>query len=229
MIETPPEIPSQADNKTSGKQGEVANRAIRERLAQLIDESGEGCASVSRLIGRNPAYIQQFIKRGVPRRLGESDRRLLARHFRVAEALLGGPEDSPPLAPASALPPDVVPIPFLQAGPSATLLIDRHMLDRLHGDRAQLAALVIDGDSMAPTLLAGDSVLIDCSDTRTPRDGIYVIGADGGLLVKRLSVHPVSHRVTILADNPAYPGFPDCDPAAIRLVGRVIWVARALG
>lgn len=227
MIETPPEPPPQTGGTITGKQGEVANRAIRERLAQLIDKSGEGCASVSRLIGRNPAYIQQFIKRGVPRRLAELDRRLLARHFGIAEALLGGPEHAT-ASPAVALPPDVVPIPFLRAKPCSALLIDRHMLDRLHGDQARLAALDIDSNSMAPTLMAGNSILIDRADNRTPRDGIYVIGSDGGLLVKRLSVHPVTSRVAILADNPAYPSFADCDPAAISLVGRVVWVARAL-
>ena len=38
-------------------------------LARLIEERGEDYAGLSRLIGRNAAYIQQFIKRGSPRRL----------------------------------------------------------------------------------------------------------------------------------------------------------------
>src|SRR5207253_10672482 len=61
----------------------------------LIEERGEDYAGLSRLIGRNAAYIQQFIKRGTPRRLAEADRRILARYFGVDEALLGAPEAAP--------------------------------------------------------------------------------------------------------------------------------------
>ena len=64
--------------------------AIRSRLDALIASRGEDYASLSRLLGRNASYVQQFIKRGVPRRLSESDRRILASHFGIAEHLLGG-------------------------------------------------------------------------------------------------------------------------------------------
>jgi len=63
----------------------------RAALQRLIDASGEGYAGLSRLLGRNPAYVQQYIKRGSPRRLAVGDRRLLARYFGVDEAVLGGP------------------------------------------------------------------------------------------------------------------------------------------
>ncbi|MGL6042941.1 MAG: S24 family peptidase [Sandaracinobacteroides sp.] len=81
---------------------------------------------------------------------------------------------------------------------------------------------------MAPTLLAGDHLLVDLADCGPARDGIYVIDGDSAPLVKRLSVNPVSRRVAILSDNAAYTSFPDCDPAEIRMLGRVIWVGRAL-
>lgn len=45
----------------------------RAALERLIEERGEDYAGLSRLIGRNPAYVQQFIKRGTPRRLAEED------------------------------------------------------------------------------------------------------------------------------------------------------------
>ena len=67
----------------------------RTALARLIVERGEDYAGLSRLIGRNAAYIQQFIKRGSPRRLAEADRRILARYFGVEEAVLGAPETEP--------------------------------------------------------------------------------------------------------------------------------------
>ena len=59
-------------------------------LQRLIEERKEDYAGLSRLIGRNAAYIQQFIKRGTPKRLDEKDRKRLAAYFGVSEALLGG-------------------------------------------------------------------------------------------------------------------------------------------
>jgi hypothetical protein len=41
----------------------------RAALQRLIEDRKEDYASLSRLIGRNSAYIQQFVKRGTPRRL----------------------------------------------------------------------------------------------------------------------------------------------------------------
>src|SRR5580765_6908865 len=64
-------------------------------LERLCAERGEDFAGLSRMLGRNPAYIQQFVRRGVPKRLKEEERRKLARYFSVPEALLGGPADLP--------------------------------------------------------------------------------------------------------------------------------------
>ncbi|MEM7525685.1 MAG: peptidase S24, partial [Pseudomonadota bacterium] len=65
--------------------------AVRARLDELIRSSGGDYTSISRMLGRNAAYIQQFIKRGVPKKLDEDDRRQLAAHFGVEERELGGP------------------------------------------------------------------------------------------------------------------------------------------
>src|SRR4051812_45496179 len=86
----------------------------RTLLEGLIRERREDYTALSRLIGRNAAYIQQFIKRGSPRRLAEEDRRRLARYFGIDEALLGGPV-LPPSGPDEAL----VGIPRLDVGASA--------------------------------------------------------------------------------------------------------------
>src|SRR5215218_9160090 len=64
-------------------------------LERLCAERGEDFAGLSRMLGRNPAYIQQFVRRGVPKRLKEEERRKLARYFAISEAVLGGPADEP--------------------------------------------------------------------------------------------------------------------------------------
>jgi phage repressor protein C with HTH and peptisase S24 domain len=82
---------------------------------------------------------------------------------------------------------------------------------------------------MRPTLSDGDDILVDGSEAaRRLRDGIYVLRREEALLVKRLAVNPAAGRVAVLSDNPEYPSWPDCDPAAIDVIGRVVWVGRRL-
>ena len=64
---------------------------VREELDRLIQQRRLGYSSISRMIGRNSSYIQQFIKRGSPRKLDDDDRRTLASFFGVDEQVLGGP------------------------------------------------------------------------------------------------------------------------------------------
>lgn len=71
---------------------------VRETLDVLIRARGLSYAGVSSLLGKNAAYIQQFIKRGSPKKLDEDDRRLLAEFFGVAESALGGPVSDLPVA-----------------------------------------------------------------------------------------------------------------------------------
>lgn len=222
--------------------------AIRKRLDELISSRGEDYASLSRRLGRNPTYIQQFVKRGVPRRLSETDRRVLAQHFGIAERLLGGPDDSqhrtvvarPGLMQRAD---DYVLIPRLGIGASAgggalpdddesplTALAFQSTWVRsvASGSPEALSVISVTGDSMLPTLADGDQILVDSADRERLRDGIYVLRTDDALLVKRLSVNPATRRLAIRSDNDAYPSWDDCDPAGVHVIGRVVWVGRRL-
>jgi phage repressor protein C with HTH and peptisase S24 domain len=208
----------------------------RAALERVIEERGEDYAGLSRLIGRNPAYIQQFIKRGTPRRLAEADRRLLARYFDIEESVLGGlaVEQKRGLTAVPRLEVDA------SAGAGAFdgdesgqthIAFDPGWLRRIaRGAPDQLSIIRVAGDSMAPTLADGDDILVDRGDDAARlRDGIYVLRIDGALVVKRLAVSPAARTVSIRSDNPAYPGWPDCDPAAVDVLGRVVWAGRRIG
>jgi phage repressor protein C with HTH and peptisase S24 domain len=209
----------------------------RANLERLIEERGEDYASLSRLIGRNAAYVQQFIKRGVPRRLAEQDRRILARYFGVSEEMLGG------------LPADekveigLTMVPRLDVGASAGpgafgsserassyLGFDPKWLRKLGaGNPQRLSIIRVEGDSMVPTLADGDEILVDrCEASDKIRDGIYVLRLDDALMVKRLALNPATRRLSVTSDNEAYPGWPDCDPDSIEIIGRVVWAGRRI-
>jgi phage repressor protein C with HTH and peptisase S24 domain len=209
----------------------------RKALERLCAERGEDFAGLSRLLGKNPAYIQQYIRRGTPRRLKEDERRKLARYFGVSETILGGP---PPAEPLGA---GLVPVKRVlvraSAGPGSIpdaeraepyFAFDERWLKALTGAAAdELSIIRVEGDSMAPTLNDGDDILVDargCDEQL--RDGIYVLRVDDSLLVKRLAIHPLGRRVTVQSDNPAYPDWPDCGLEQVNCIGRVIWAGRKI-
>ncbi|WP_417159003.1 hypothetical protein [Sphingomonas panaciterrae] len=72
---------------------------VRKRLALLSLKNNTSLSELSRLIGRNVAYLQQFIERGTPRVLAEKDRRILAEVLGVSEVELGGPAPAPAAEP----------------------------------------------------------------------------------------------------------------------------------
>jgi len=204
-------------------------------LEALIAERGEDYAGLSRLIGRNAAYIQQYIRRGSPRRLAEADRRRLAQYFGVEERVLGGPE---PLPSGGSL----LRVPRLDVGASAgagalgegeralgSLAFDPAWLRRIGVGVGDLSLIRVEGDSMTPTLADGDEILVDRADAASRfRDGIYVLRIEGALVVKRVGIDPAGGRLSVRSDNPAYPSWPDCEPGAVDVVGRVAWVGRRL-
>jgi len=206
-------------------------------LEQLCAERGEDFAGLSRMLGRNPAYIQQFVRRGVPKRLKEEERRKLARYFSVSETLLGGPPESePPLPGLVSVKRHPVSV---SAGPGAVVTeeygkpyfaFDERWLKALTPSQASKLSMVrVEGDSMTPTLNAGDDILVDMGDAAERlRDGIYVLRIDDAVVVKRLALNPTARRVTVQSDNPAYPDWPDCSLDDIKIIGRVIWSGRRI-
>jgi hypothetical protein len=217
---------------------------VRETLERLIRERGEDYVSLSRLIGRNAAYVQQYIRRGVPKKLDEDDRRTLSRYFGVEESVLGGPV-SPKVTAATSRTrgaAGLIAIPKIaaqaSAGPgslhdsdnvSGQIGFDAKWLRSVTTNPASVSVIQVEGDSMVPTLADGDDILVDRSDGADRlRDGIYVLRMDDALNVKRLAINPVSRTVTIKSDNAAYPSWPDCDLRKIELIGRVVWVGRKL-
>jgi phage repressor protein C with HTH and peptisase S24 domain len=204
-------------------------------LERLCAERGEDFAGLSRMLGRNPAYIQQFVRRGVPKRLKEEERRKLARYFSISETLLGGPPEE------AARSDGLVSIKrhpvMVSAGPGAIVSeeygkpyfgFDERWLKVLTPTPpSRLSVVRVEGDSMSPTLNSGDDILVDLDDrAERLRDGIYVLRVDDALIVKRLALNPIGRRVTIQSDNPAYPDWPDRGLDEINSIGRVIWSGR---
>lgn len=198
----------------------------RTRLAALIDATGASYAALSRMLRRNEAYLQQYVRRGTPRDLAERDRALLAAYFRIDAAELGGTPgpamamirrlDVEASAGAGALPGD--------DPDGGAMLLDPRLLDDLGLRPVSTAMLRARGDSMEPTIADGDQIVVDERDTQVGATAaIFVLRWEGTLLVKRLSL--AEGGIRIASDNPAYP---PVTTRAVDVIGRVVWLSRAL-
>lgn len=211
-------------------------------LGEIIADRGITYADVSRLIGRNHAYIQQFIKRGSPRRLDEQDRRIIARHFGVAEHLLSGfpsPQDG---RFSTSRPLKSVFLPKTLLGASAgtgaldedersadAIAVDARWLKGIGVEPSHASVIRVDGEAMAPTLRHGDDIIVDHSDTMGRlRDGLYLLRLDDVLMVKRVAMGPRRGIFSIVSDNNLYPSWGEMDLELVTVVGRVAWVGRSL-
>jgi phage repressor protein C with HTH and peptisase S24 domain len=94
---------------------------------------------------------------------------------------------------------------------------------------SQLAVVVVAGDSMEPTLHNGDHALIDTSQLNLRREGIYVLRLEDTLMIKRVTMHPSTKRLTLSTDNSRYQTYDDLEPSNVETLGRVIWIGRMLG
>lgn len=91
----------------------------------------------------------------------------------------------------------------------------------------QLSIISVKGDSMEPTLLDGDQVLVDMSKTNPDFDGLFVLRYGDALHVKRIGRHRKAGWVTITSDNDAYRQI-EAEYHEVAILGRVIWFGRKM-
>jgi len=101
--------------------------------------------------------------------------------------------------------------------------------DSLKASPSQLRIMHVAGDSMAPTLLDGDTVLVDMTRHLPNPPGIFVLDDGMGLVAKRLEHIPNSDppAVRVISDNKLYPEY-ERTADEIRIIGRIRWFAREI-
>ena len=198
--------------------------------AARISPACRGCSGAIPLTSSNSSGA------ACPSGLKEEERRKLARYFSISEALARGAARRCRRCRAACSASSAIRS-TVSAGPGAIVTeelgkpyfaFDERWLKALTASSpANLSIVRVEGDSMAPTLNAGDDILVDLGDAgQRLRDGIYVLRIDDALVVKRVALNPLGRRITIQSDNPAYPDWPDCGLDEINCIGRVIWSGR---
>lgn len=205
----------------------------RRKLLDLAERNGSSLAQLSALIGRNAAYLHQFVHRGSPRKLDEEDRRTLAQFFGVDESELRESEEKSKIGTKAGRDADWVDLPRLSLGASAgpgalpaeelpigALRFSARWLRAQGLEPAQLSAIAVAGDSMEPVLRDGDEILVD----RTPRplrDGVHVVRVGDALLVKRIDASR-GGVLALISDNPAYRPM-EVPASEVEVIGKVVW------
>ena len=226
---------------------------VRRRLLRLLTAKGSTLQAASIAMGRNEAYLQQFVHRGTPKILAEDDREILAEHLGCRPELLKHGRSyrlathakrPPPPEDAYAAPRgySVIPEADVQAVAGvetwngelretgeAWLFADSFIRHRLRAEPGDLWMIEADGDSMEPVLSSGDHFMIDVSRTVPAPPGIFVIWDGIALVAKRIEHVPHSDPscVILKSVNPGYGGH-ECPAEEVRIVGRAVWVSRKL-
>ena len=200
----------------------------RAKLVELTEKARTSLASLSSMLGRNPSYLQQFVRKGSPRKLEEADRRRLAEFFGVNEVELGAAPDTYRNRESE----DFVAVPRLaldaSAGPGTfsaeeisfdSFRFSRRWLREMGLEGADLTAIRVEGDSMEPTLRSGDEIFVDRH--KRSGEGIHVVRIGDALHVKQVQASAPG-RIALISANEAYAPI-ELARDEVEVIGRVVW------
>ena len=217
---------------------------VRDALKERLWKAGVSLAEASLAIGRNKAYLQQYVARGMPRVLSFQDTETLAELLDCDPAALRHdalPAPKPWTGPkrrrtAGAAIPEVEV--EAAAGPGAW---NEHFVHekarwrlpeamvRHEGDADPEAVriLKVRGNSMEPEMRDGDRIVVDTA-RRVPAAGeLFVLWDGTGLVVKRVETLTAQGRLRLVSAHPDYPPY-ECPAGEVHIVGKVLWkVVRA--
>lgn len=105
---------------------------------------------------------------------------------------------------------------------------DDWIRDTLRSRPSDLVLLDAAGDSMAPRIEAGDTLLIDRGVDTILDDAVYVLGLGEALVVKR--VQRLLNGVVLKSDNPNYDPITVAkdEVEELRVLGRVRWIGKVV-
>lgn len=107
---------------------------------------------------------------------------------------------------------------------------EKWIIQELGAKPENLSMIRVSGDSMEPTLRAGDLTIVDLSASQPDYEGIYALKLEESLLLKRIQVFP-GGKLMVSSDNSAFSTWTinrsDLN-GNFAIIGRVVWSGRRL-
>jgi hypothetical protein len=167
--------------------------SVRQLIVREAEKRGESLAALSKKLGKNHAYLQQFVKRGTPTELPERVRRSLAGLLQIEEGELRGSAElgAPPPA-AGYRPPqrilgasDLKVFAAVEGGPGEMVVstdpIDLVPRPWYMGQVRDGFAVLVVGDSMVPAFEPGELAIVNPRLPPKRNDDVILIsGEDEG-------------------------------------------------
>ncbi len=228
---------------------------IREKILRLIWQRGMNMREVAVAIGRNPSYMHQFLKRGMPKVLSYQDAEKLSALLGCDAEELHHAERPPRQKRARARkrsraemdlgPVPLSPVPEIDVEASrghaaitgdfvaekARWFLPEGMI-RYEGDASpsNTRVLRVRGDSMEPELHDGDRLLVDVTRHVPALGEMFVLWDSDRLVVKRVEPLPGGGDTPRLRLKSACPDYEDyiCHARDVRVVGKVIWTLKRM-
>ena len=211
----------------------LADRDARGHLQNMVADRGSSFAELSRLLGRNPAYLQQYVTRGSPRHLDEPDLAKIAEFLGIAPGTIRTrPVTAYATGTALTAEEDYREIPRLpldaSAGPGAVgsqeisydaFRFSKRWLREMGLEGADLSAIRVEGDSMEPLLRSGDEIFVDRH--KRSGEGVFVVRIGDALHVKQIRAS-APDTIALISANDAYAPL-ELPREEVEVIGRVVW------
>ena len=225
---------------------------VRQKIKDLMWKNGLNMREASLSIGRNPAYMHQFLERGIPKALTFQDSTALAgrlgcdaaelRHKTIPKrkTWTRKPREKAATIPAAGL--AFVPEMEVEAAAGPGALNEEFVSEKArwylpegmirHEADAKpegLRIMRVRGNSMEPDMNEDDRIVVDTA-RRVPATGeMFVLWDGNGLVVKRVETlrEPGPSRLRLISANPDYTPYT-CLAEDAHIVGKVVWALKRM-
>lgn len=196
---------------------------IKQTIVTLAEQQGRSLRDLSLAIGKNHAYLFQYVNHSKPSRLSEEARERLAIELGVDEALLkaGGLKGpSQEKRPSSGKLPifgrtDHLGVLHMSEDPNEYVDCPPYLLEIKSG-----FGVFMHDETMAPRYEPGDLLYIDPTKPPAPGCDILIEDNDGRLKMRRLKSRKENGDLTLVKFNP--PGQETLPASRIKHVRRIV-------
>jgi SOS-response transcriptional repressor LexA len=193
-----------------------------EHLKKLVKDMGSQVAFANK-IKRSPQQVSGWLLQN--KGIGET----IARHIEISCNLESGYLDKP--FGQESITNNVLPIPILKSSTTGIKTdlnnlfpVNKEILKSFAWKQNNLCILVVEGDSMAPTIQNNSIVLIDKSQMEIEDGKIYALSKNNEIFIRRVFKQVGSTSYEAKSDNDKFGKINFKPSSPIKIIGRIVYL-----